>query len=160
MFEQPAGNEEKDRSRSVMILSGIAVMFVVVLIILVTSFGKRAAPLEIARPGSPEFDSYAQFIKINNIDKRHGERLNNRDGRIRCTVENAGDRVLSGLQLRAAAVDLGDVLVREKIISPVPNIKEMLGPGQSVDIDLYLEPIPDPSTLKDMTIEVYGLKLK
>ena len=160
MFEQPTGNEEKDRSRSVMILSGIAVMFVVVLIILVTSFGKRAAPLEIARAGSPEFDSYAEFIKINNIDKRHGERLNNRYGRIRCTVENTGDRVLSALQLRAAAVDLGDVLVREKIISPVPNIKETLGPGQSVDIDLYLEPIPDPSTLKDMTIEIYGLKLK
>ncbi|MFY9607175.1 MAG: hypothetical protein WAU45_01010 [Blastocatellia bacterium] len=160
MFEPRAGNEEKDRSRSVMIVSGIAVTLVVVLIILVTSFRKHNTPLESARAGSAEFDSYAQFIKINNVDKRHGERLNNRYGRITCTVENTGDSVLSALQLRAAAIDLGDVVVREKIITPVPNIKETLGPNQSMPIDLYIEPIPDPLTLKDMIIEVHGLKVK
>jgi hypothetical protein len=160
MFEPKAGNEEKDRSRTVMILSGIAVTFVVVLIILVTSFRKHNSPIETARAGSPEFDSYAQFIKINNIDKRHGERLNNRYGRITCTVENAGDSALLALQLRAAAIDLGDVVVREKIITPVPNIKDTLGPNQSIAIDLYLEPIPDPLTLKDMIIEIHGLKLR
>lgn len=160
MFKPKAGNEEKDRSRSVMILSGIAVTLVVVLIILVTSFRKHTSPLEIARPGSSAFDYYAQFIKINNIEKRHGERLNNRYGRITCTVENTGDGVLSALQLRAAAIDLGDVLVREKIITPVPNIKDTLGPSQSMAIDLYLEPIPDPLTLKDMIIGVHGLNVK
>lgn len=160
MFEPKAGNEEKDRSRSVMILSGIAVTLVVVLIILVTSFRKHSSPLETSRAGSSEFDSYVQYIKIDSLEKRHGERLNNRYGRITCTVENAGDRVVSALQLRAAAVDLGDVVVREKIITPVPNIKDTLGPNLSMAIDLYLEPIPDPSTLKDMTIEVYGLKVK
>ncbi|HSF24086.1 MAG TPA: hypothetical protein VLE20_07660 [Blastocatellia bacterium] len=160
MFEPKAGNEEKDRSRSVMILSGIAVTLVVVLIILVTSFRKHASPLETARPGSAEFESYAQFIKLNNIEKRHGERLNNRYGRITCTVENAGESALSALQLRAAAIDLGDVVVREKIITPVPNMRETLGPNQSMAIDLYIEPIPDPSSLKDMIIEVHGLKVK
>ena len=160
MFEQPAGNEEKDRSRSVMIVSGIAVMLVVVLIILVTSVGKRPASIEIAHSGSAEFDSYKEFVRIDNINKTAGVRLNARFGHITCLVENAGDKVLSALELRAAAVDLGDVVVRERIITPVPKIRETLGPNQSIDIDVYLEPIPDPTTLKDMIIEVYGLKVK
>jgi hypothetical protein len=67
--------------------------------------------------------------------------------------------VLTGLQLRAAAIDLGDVTVREKIITPVPKTRETLAPGQVMDIDVYLEPIPDPLTLKDMIIEAHGLKV-
>jgi hypothetical protein len=160
MFEQPTGNEEKDRSRTVMILSGIAVMLVVVLIILVTSFGTHTAPVETAQRGSPEFDSYAQFIRIDIVDKRHGERLNQRYGRIICKVENTGDQILSALQLRAAAIDLGDVTVKEKIVHVVPNSADSLGPNRSLDLDVYLEPIPDPSGIKDMVIEVYALKLK
>lgn len=161
MFEQPAGNEEKDRSRVVMILSGAAVILVIVLIILVTSFGKRPGSHETAAGiGSAEFDSYKDFVRIDSINKSTGERLNTRFGHITCKVANTGDRVLSALQLRAAAIDLGDVTVREKIITPVPKLQETLGPNQSIDIDVYLEPIPDPATLKDMIIELYGLKVK
>jgi len=160
MFEQPTGNEEKDRSRTVMILSGIAVMLVVVLIILVTSFGTHTAPAETSQRGSQEFDSYAQFVRIDIVDKRHGERLNTKYGRISCKVENTGDKVLSALQLRAAAIDLGDVTVKEKIIHVVPNSAATLRPNQSVDLDIYLEPISDPANLKDMIIEVFALKVQ
>ena len=160
MFEQPTGNEEKDRSRSVMIVSGIAVGLVVVLIILATTVAKRPEPTQIERTGSPEFDSYKEFVRIDNVKKTAGERLNSRFGHITCTVGNYGDKTLLGLELRAAAIDLSDVVVREKIITPVPKIRETLGPNQSMDIDLYLEPIPDPLTLKDMIIEVYGLDVK
>lgn len=160
MFEQPAGNEEKDRSRTVMILSGIAVGLVVVLIIFATTVAKRPAPKEIMHSGSPEFDSYKEFVRIDNVKKTAGERLNARFGHITCTVQNDGDKTLVGLELRAAAIDLSDVVAREKIITPVPKIRETLGPNESIDIDLYLEPIPDPQTLKDMIIEVYGLSVK
>ena len=160
MFEQPMGNEEKDRSRSVMIVSGIAVGLVVVLIILATTVAKRPEPTEIVHSGSPEFDAYKEFVRIDNVKKTAGERLNTRFGHITCRVENYGDKALLALELRAAAIDLSDVVVREKIITPVPKIQETLGPNQSIDIDVYLEPIPDPLTLKDMIIEVYGLDVK
>jgi hypothetical protein len=160
MFEQPAGNEEKDRSRTVMILSGIAVGLVIVLIILAATVAKGPAPIEIAHTGSPEFDSYKEFVRIDNVKKTAGERLNTRFGHITCTVENHGDKTLVALELRTAAIDLSDVVVREKIITPVPKIRETLGPNQSLDIDIYLEPIPAPETLRDMIIELYGLKVK
>jgi hypothetical protein len=160
MFEQPAVKSEKDRSKSIMILSGLAVLLVIVLIIIVTSFGRRPSHTEVAHAGSSEFDSYTSNLKLLNIDKRSGERLNNKYARILCTVQNAGDQVLIGLQLRAAVIGTGGQLIREKIITPVPNTRDTLGPNQTMNIDVSLEPVPDASEIMDMTVEVYGLKLR
>jgi hypothetical protein len=160
MFEQPAGKVEKDRSRSVMILSGAAVLAVIVLIILVTSFRKTPTRIEMSQRGSGEFDSYAQFVTISNLDTRHGERLNTKYARMLCTVQNTGDRVLDGLQLRATVIGLNDELIREKIITAVPDVRASLGPNQSMNIDVSLEPVPDAALIKDMKIELYALKLE
>jgi len=158
MFEQPAGKVEKDRSRVVMLLSGVAVLAVIVLVILVTSFSRKQAPLEFARPGAQEFDSYAQNVKLTNIEKRKGERLNVYYGRFLLTLENAGDKTLTGLQLRLAAIDMNKAVVKEKIATVIPGMREGLGPGQSARLDLSFEPIPNPDELQDMTVEVYALK--
>jgi len=161
MFEQPAvKSEEKDRSKTIMTLSGLAVLVVIVLIVIVTSFGKRPSQLEVALSGSPEFDAYSRNVVVGNIQKKTGERINFKYARIQCTVQNSGDQPLVGLQLRAAVIGTGGQLLREKIFTPVPNNKDTLGPNQSMNIDVSLERVPDPSEIMDMTIEVYGLKLK
>jgi hypothetical protein len=160
MFEQSSAKSEKDRSQTIMILSGVAVLIVIVLIIVVTSLGKRTTQTELSYAGSTEFDSYAPNLRINNIEKRSGERLNIRYARILCSVENASDAVLIGLQLRAAIIGTGGQLLREKIFTPVPGTRDTLGPNQSMNIDVSVERVPDPSEIMDMTIEVHGLKLK
>lgn len=160
MFEQSAAKSEKDRSQTIMILSGLAVLIVIVLIIVVSSLGKRTAQADFAHAGSTEFDSYAPNIKIGSLDKRSGERMNYRYARILCTVENVGDAVLVGLQLRAAIIGTGNQLLREKIFTPVPNSRDELDPHQSMNIDISVERVPDPSEIMDMTIELYGLKVK
>jgi hypothetical protein len=159
MFEQPAVKSEKDRSQTIMILSGLAVLVVLVLIIMVTSLGRRPSQSDVAHSGSPEFDGYAPNVRINNIEKKTGERLNIRYARILCTVQNAGDQVLVGLQLRVAVIGTGGQLQKEKIITPVPNTRDTLGPNQTMNIDVSVERVPDPSEIMDMTIELYGLKL-
>lgn len=160
MFEQPAVKSEKDRSKTIMIVSGVAVLVVIVLIIAVASLGRRQSQTEFAHAGSPEFDSYLPFVRIGNIEKKTGERLNYRYARILCTVQNAGEQSLAGLQLRAAIIGTGSQVLKEKIITAVPNIRDTLGPNQSMNIDVSVERVPDPSEIMDMTIEVYGLKLK
>jgi hypothetical protein len=160
MFEQPAVKSEKDRSQTIMILSGVAVLVVIVLIIVVTSLGRRPSHTDFAFSGSPEFDGYASNVKIDNIEKKTGERLSNRYARILCTLQNTGDRVLSGAQLKATIIGTGGQLIREKIFTPVPNVRDTLAPNQTMNIDVSVEPIPDPSEIMDMTIEVVGLKLK
>jgi hypothetical protein len=160
MFEQPTVKSEKDRSQVIMILSGLAVLVVIALIIIVTSFSRRPSQTDVAHAGSAEFDSYASNVKITNLEKKTGERLNVRYARMLCVVQNTGDRVLAALQLRAAVIGTGGKLIKEKIITPVPNNRDTLGPNQSMNIDVSIERVPDPAEIMDMTIEVYGLKLK
>ena len=160
MFEQSAVKTEKDRSQTIMILSGVAVLAVIVLIIIVTSLGKRPSQLEMSHAGTPEFDAYAANIKIGNIDKKTGERLNVKYARMQCVVQNTGDQVVVGLQLKASVIGPGGQLIREKLFTPVPNNKVTLAPNQSMNIDVSLEPVPDPWDISDMVIELYGLKLK
>ena len=160
MFEQPAVESEKDRSKTIMIVSGLAVLVVIVLIIGVTSLGRRQSQIEFSRAGSPEFDSYAPNVMIGNIEKKTGERLNIRYARILCTAQNAGDQVLVGLELRVAVIGTGGQVLRERIITPVPNTRDTLGPNQTMNIDASVERVPDPSEIMEMTIDVYGLKLK
>lgn len=160
MFEQPAVKSEKDRSQTIMILSGVAVMVVIALIIVVTSLGRRPSQTDFARSGSPEFDAYAPNVKLGDLDKRTGERLSNRYARIQCTLQNTGDQVLTGAQLKASIIGTGGQLIREKIFTPVPNVRDTLGPNQTMNIDVSVEPVPDPSEIMDMTIELIGLRVK
>lgn len=158
MFDQKAGKVEKDRSRTIMLLSGVAVLAVIALVVVVTSFSRRQAPQEFARPGSPEFDSYIGYVKLTNVEKRKGERMGGMIyGRFLLTLENTGDQTLVGLQLRLAAIDLDKRVVKEKILTVIPALRPPLGSGQSARLDLSFEPIPSDG-LQDMTIEVYSLK--
>jgi hypothetical protein len=161
MFEQPAGNVEKDRSRMIVILSSAAVAVVVGLIILVGSRSViQPAQVELARKGSEEFDSYIEHVQITNINRTTAERLQNKIGIIRCRVTNAGDKTITGLQLRGVALGFNNEVLKETIITPLPRVRESLGPNQFMPIELYLEPIPDPAAVMEMTIEVYGLKVR
>jgi len=183
MFEQPVGNVEKDRSRMIIIISGIAVFIVIGVIALYHLVSSSPQKLELAGPGSPEYDSYVEHVRISNISMTTGERMNINFGRIRCMIQNTGDRTITGLRLRGIVIGHTDApydfplrdmsptqldeflkprpeaKLNEKIITPIPLRHDDLLPGQSLDIDLNIEPIPDMSPM-DMVIQVIGLKLK
>ena len=143
-----------------MILSGVAVMIVIALIIVVTSLGRRQAQDDFFLSGSPEFETYAPNVVIADIEKKTGERLNTRYARILCTLRNTGDQMIVGAQLKAAIIGTGGQLIRERVFIPIPNIRDTLGPNQTMNIDVSVEPVPDPSEIMDMTIELIGLRLK
>ncbi|HSE97319.1 MAG TPA: hypothetical protein VLD57_03545 [Blastocatellia bacterium] len=161
MFEQPAGNVEKDRSRIIVILSSAAVAVVVGLIILVGSRSViQPSQVELSRKGSEEYDSYIEFVQITNLNRSTAERLSNKIGIIRCRVQNTGEKVLTGLQLRGVAIGFDGEVLKETVITPIPKVRDTLAPNQFIPIELYLEPIPDPATVMEMAIEVSGLKVK
>lgn len=185
MFEQPAGKVEKDRSRLIMILSGIAVLAVIVLIVAVTRLKPaariemdRVSPVSQAYPESePEFEkmlcppqnvpqteaqAYVPHLLITDVDKRKGEyaNLNSKYVRILCNVKNAGDRTVVGLQMRMVVFDFKCEILKEKIVSVIPDKKATLAPGESVSIDISIDRTPDPSEIMHMRIEPYALKLK
>jgi hypothetical protein len=161
MFEQPVGKVEKDRSRLIMLLSGTAVLLVIGLIILVSSYVSQDVKVEMSRPGSPEFDSYSSFVTVAIKSKYTGVTFSGvKYARIECTVRNDGDRVLNGLQIRGVIVGFNNEALKDKVISPIPRQRETLDPQQSLDLDLNVEPVPDPSQIMDMLVEVYALKVK
>ncbi len=161
MFEQPVGKIEKDRSRLIIIVSGVAVVLVVGLIVAVSSLSSReSSKIEMSTAGSPEFDSYAQYVTLSDIDPHEGERLNTRYARITCKLNNTGDKALLGVQLRIAAIGLSGEVLKEKYVTPVPTTHEILNPNQKSHLELYMEPIPDPAEIMTFTVEVRGLKLK
>lgn len=165
MFDEESNKIDKNgRSRMIMIVSGLAVVVVLALILIVTSIGSKKPDTEMiqmARPGSSEFDSYAPFIKITigPEDKTTAKNLLNYIGMLRAEVENSGDQTLTGLQLRAVALGFDQEPLRELVISPVPRKQKTLGPHESISVEVQLDRIPDPDTIMDMTIELYGLRL-
>ena len=157
MFEHPAGKIEKDRSRTIVLVSAIAVLAVIGLVFLVSSLKSKQAPLEFSRPGSPEFDGYATSVRLTNVEKIYGDRLNAHYGRFKLTLENAGDKYLTALQVRLAAINLNHE-VKEKIITVIPNSRGPLAPNQTAHLDLSIDQIPERADLQDLTVEVYSLK--
>jgi hypothetical protein len=143
-----------------MLVSGFAVLVVLALIITVTSLVRKPAPTEFAEAGSAEYDGYAANIVIGDVGKVTGERITGRYATIKCSVQNAGDRVLTALRLRAVVVGFGGQLIRDKIVTPIPNTRDELGPNQSMKVEVSMEGVPHPSEISDITIELNALKLK
>lgn len=161
MFEQPVGKVEKDRSHLIIGVSGVAVVLVIVLIVAVSSLSTRqTAKIEMSAAGSAEFDSYAPFVTVSDMVQYEGERLNNRYARIRCKLTNTGEKTLAGVQLRIAALGYNSETLKEKYVTPIPTTNEILNPNQSISLELFMEPIPDPAEIMQITVEVSGLKLK
>src|SRR5215471_15107986 len=163
MFEQGADSVEKDRSRLIIALSGIAVLIVIALAIILSQNRSRQPSIEsqMSRQGSPDFDSYAPLVKITDLQKMTSSTLiGRRLAILNATVQNSGDKVLTALQIRAAAIGFGGEVLIQKIALPVPRQRDTLGPGESMKISIQIDPIPETDKIMDMTLDVYGIKLK
>ncbi len=166
MFEQPIGKVEKDRSRLIIVISGLAVLGVIVLMIFVSSYSSsQKKEIDVALAGSPEFDSYAPNVRIENFEQIAGERLNVHFARMKCTVTNAGDKTITALHLRGVIFryldeSLKEELIKEKFVMIIPNQFDKLAPNQRIRIEIFMEPIPDPYSIAyvQMKIDLQGLK--
>ena len=184
MFEQSNGKIERDRSRSIMILSGIAVMAVIVLIVVVTRLKPAArvemetvSPVSRAYPESEadykdmhcppqsvprtEAQDYVANILIRDIDARSGEyaTLNSKYMRMLCSINNAGDRRITGLQVRMVLFGFNCETLKEKIVPVIPEKRSALGPGESLNLDVVIDRTPPRWEIMHVRIEPYALKL-
>jgi hypothetical protein len=162
IFTPTEDTAERDHSRVIMALSGIAALVVIAAIIVVSSRSSaHSSDLQMAEAGSAEFDSYAPFVTITNLEKATSSTLIGRKlGMLKAVVTNTGDRTITGLQIKGLAVGFGGETLAQRIATPIPRVLDPLGPGQSANISIQIDPIPDPSEIMDMTIQVYALKLK
>lgn len=183
MFEKPAGREEKDRSRVIMIISGLAVLVVVALIVIVTQVIKPSQTVEMSRvypvddpetralqmdmlcppENVPQTDAqeYVPNIAFVGLQKLTGgfENFKSKYARIMGTVRNNGNRTIEGLRLRMVLYGHDCEVLKEKIMTVIPD-RPSLAPGDALPVDISIDAIPDPSEIKTMRLEPYGLKLR
>jgi hypothetical protein len=168
MFEQPVGKLEKERSRLIIVAGGLAVLVVILLIALFSWLGtKKQQAIEFASAGSSEFDSYAQFVRLEILEKKSGERFNKSQyKRVVCLLENIGDKTLTAVQLRGAAIRYtGETeenfeIVKEKFSTPVPGDRDSLPPKQSMRVEIYFEPLTEETVIDNLIVQLKGLKFK
>lgn len=167
MFEQPVGKAEKDRSRTIIVASGLAVLIVIVLIVLASWLGSRSQQKEtLLAAGSPEFNAYAPLVKVDIKEQFKGERINYFYTRMICLITNTGDKTLTGLQLSASALqNTGYTMeeykvLKEKLLNPIPSSRESLGPNQSMELEIFLEPFDEKTNLSidRLLVQVKGLR--
>lgn len=168
MFEQPVGKAEKDRSRIIIVAGGLAILAVILLIVLFSWLGtKKKQVTDFAAEGSAEYNSYAEFVKVDVLERKSGERFNKSQyKRMVCLLQNLGDKTLTAVQLRGAAVRYtGDTtdnfeVVKEKLVTPVPTDKDSLPPKQSMRVEIFFEPLDESMAIDDLIVQVKGLKVK
>lgn len=162
IFQNTDQTGERDRSRIIMALSGVAALLVIGAIVVVSSKSSRhSAESQMAQAGSAEFDSYAQSVTITNIDKATSSTLIGRKlGILKGTVTNNGNRTIVGLQIRGVAIGYGGEIQSQRVATPIPRVHGPLRPGESMPITVQIDPIPDPSEIMDMTLQLYALKLQ
>jgi hypothetical protein len=51
-------------------------------------------------------------------------------------------------------------VIKEKIVTPVPQIRETLGAGETMDLDVSIDRSPPAEEIMDMRLELYSLKLR
>jgi hypothetical protein len=167
MFEQPVGKAEKDRSRTIIVASGLAVLAVIILVVLASWLGTKSQQKdELFVEGSPEFSAYSPFIKVEIKSQFEGERLNYFYRRMVCVISNTGDKTLTGLRLSASAVqNTGYTLeeyqiLKEKVLNPIPNSRELLSPNQAMEVEIFIEPLDEKTqrSVDRLIVLVKGLK--
>ncbi|MEW6129241.1 MAG: hypothetical protein AB1757_19530 [Acidobacteriota bacterium] len=161
MFNESTGKIEKDRSRLIIVASGLALICVIGLIIAVSYIGSRKPEeLKLIGQGNPEFDSYVQSLTVEDLKIKTAERLNTRFAQFNFKLKNSGDRAISGVQLRLVALGYEYEVLKEKYLTPIPGSAKTLPSNQYVSLELYMEPIPDPTEIMHMTVEVTGIQFK
>jgi hypothetical protein len=168
MFEQPVGKAEKERSRIIIVVGGLAILAVIILIVLFSWLGTRKQQvIDLSFEGSVEFNSYAEFVKVEVLERKTGERFNKSQyKRMVCLLQNLGDKTLTAVQLRGAAIRYtGETVdnfevIKEKLVTPVPSDKDSLPPKQSMRVEIFFEPLDENMGIDDLIVQIKGLKVK
>jgi hypothetical protein len=102
---------------------------------------QRATILEgSVREGSPEFDRITKDIIIATAEDtvESPNAFGSISMYIHGTIRNKGDRVINGLEVNVAVVDINNKVLREERRLLVPTQWPQLRPGQTIDVRLEI----------------------
>lgn len=116
------------------------------------------------RAGSPEFEPAKARIGVDEPEADEGSRVvGDIVMTLRTTVRNFTGRTISGLEMRAAVVDLEGKPIKERYVIVVPNaaknVTEM-EPNKTLPVSVTIEGFTKSDVRANIQMEVTGVKFK
>ena len=113
------------------------------------------------RPGSPEFASNIQNIKLDDPEAEEAKRaLGDTVMSLHTTVRNLTGKTLNGLEVRAAVIDHQGKAVKERTVIMIPTRQAELEPNKTMKVQVMLEGMSDSDDRANIKMEVTGFKFK
>jgi hypothetical protein len=116
------------------------------------------------RAGSPEFEQAKKFIGVDEPEATEGNRVvGDIVMSLTTTVRNFTGRAISGIEMRAAVVDLEGKPVRERYVIVVPNAAKgitELEPNKVLPVSVTIEGFSKSDVRANIQMEVTGVKFK
>ncbi|HEY0408477.1 MAG TPA: hypothetical protein VGC89_22270 [Pyrinomonadaceae bacterium] len=172
--EQNLSKPERSRNLPFIIAGIIGALLIAGLIIFVKTrpvkapLGSGPPPqqrLEGAlRAGAPEFEQAKKFIGVDEPEATEGNRVvGDIVMTLTTTARNFTGRTISGLEMRAAVVDLQGKTIKERYVIVVPNnarnVAE-LEPNKTLPVSVTIEGFSKSDVRAQIQMEVTGVKFK
>lgn len=164
-FEQDLGKPKDKDNKTLLIISLVmALLFVVAGIITYNSYTSRPKTppspglTGALRPGNSEYDTYVNKVVITNQEQFYAT---NALGGFQITakgrVQNLGDRMIKGLEVRLVAYDMDNKPLKERLFSIVPEFKSEILANGTLPITVSMGNAPDEDFVREIKLEVTGL---
>ena len=159
--------DERHRRRAKLIIGGIALAVILAFAILVRlAFTSRPTVNglpDATRAGSAEFDAYAPKLAFEEKEIIvHPNLIGMAQYEVRLKLTNRGDRTLTGLELLGSIILHDDKIVARNISVPIPRLKKVLAPGESMRVSVKVDAPGNVSEgeIKDVSADLRGLRLQ
>ena len=170
--EQKINKREGSRNIPFIVAAVIAALIIAGLFVYLR---KRPAPAPSAGPaqqhlegalraGSPEFEQAKQRIGVDDPEATEGSRIvGDIVMTLTTTVRNFTGRTISGLEMRAAVVDLNGKSIKERYVIVVPDVKRDMAElenNKTLPVSVTIEGFSKSDVRANIQMEVTGVKFK
>lgn len=140
----------------------VLIAFLFYLLMRATGGGVGEVKLQGAiRPGSPEWQQYAQRIVLDQPEADEAKRaLGDIVMTLRTTVRNFTGRTLNGLEIYAAVVDHQDKPVKARTVVVIPGRQPELEPNKTLFVQVMLDGMTETDDRANIKMVVSGFKFK
>jgi hypothetical protein len=166
-------HKESSRNRLPLIVAAVAAVLLIAGLIYYQRTRPASTPyvgppqqrLEGAlRAGSPEFDQAMKLVGVDEPEADEGARVvGDIVMTLRTTVRNFTGRTLSGIEMRAAVVNLEGKPIKERYVIVVPNNAKSIAElenNKTLPVSVTIEGFSKSDVRANIQMEVTGLKFK
>ncbi|MBA3805927.1 MAG: hypothetical protein H0X14_09495 [Acidobacteria bacterium] len=113
------------------------------------------------RAGSPEFEQYKSKIVLDKPEATEATRpIGDIVMTLQTTVRNFTGRTITGLEMRAAVVDLQGQPVKERTVIIIPNRQTELEPNRTLLVPIVIDGMSKEADRANIVMEVAAIKIK